>query len=215
MTSPAPDPRDESPSPAEQPDPAGQATPTAQPPATVQPSGPAAPQPPANPLGIFGDTEQPDYDEFYRDVYREPAPGQAQPAYPPQPQPGYPQAQPYAPQPQPGYPQAQPYAPQPGYGQQPNYPMPQQGQPGYPAYPQQPGYPVPSQPRDHGLALGLTAVGFLGVAGLQYFYIGKIGKGIAYLLTAGFFGIGTIVSLFTMGDEVARTNDERARGLRP
>ncbi|WP_228489066.1 TM2 domain-containing protein [Raineyella fluvialis] len=71
-----------------------------------------------------------------------------------------------------------------------------------------------SPPRDLGLAMLLTAVGFFGVAGLQYFYIGKIGKGVAYLLTAGWVGIGTIVSLFTIGDEVARTNDERRRGLR-
>lgn len=87
--------------------------------------------------------------------------------------------------------------------------------PGEPLSPWQTLYPAGmTPPRDYGLALGLTAVGFLGVAGLQYFYIGKIGKGVAYLLTAGWFGIGTLVSMFTIGDEVVRTNDERRRGLR-
>lgn len=57
-------------------------------------------------------------------------------------------------------------------------------------------------------------MGFAGVAGLQYFYIGKIAKGVAYLLTAGWLGIGTLVSLFTINDEVRRTNEERRHGLR-
>lgn len=108
------------------------------------------------------------------------------------------------------------------------YPQPaQQGYqlpPGAPVPPPYPGGPVSTwqtlypagttPPREYGLALRLTAVGFLGVAGLQYFYIGKIGKGVAFLLTAGWFGIGTLVSMFTIGDEVVRTNDERQRGLR-
>jgi len=37
---------------------------------------------------------------------------------------------------------------------------------------------------------------FLGEFGAHYFYVGKIGMGILYLLTAGLFGIGWIVDIF-------------------
>ncbi|SDC07801.1 hypothetical protein GA0111570_1198 [Raineyella antarctica] len=177
---------------------------------------------PQNPPDLYP-PQGPTYEQFYGDIYHEPAPpvpaapewaGQpgSQPqdlAYPPQQQAGYPYPQ------QQGY----PYPPQ-----QAGYPYPQPNQPDYPYPPQQRGYPYPTQqvgypvgttpPRDVGLGLLLTAVGLLGVAGLQYFYIGKIGKGVGYLLTAGWFGIGTIVSFFTISDEVLRTNEERRRGLR-
>ncbi|GAA2010917.1 TM2 domain-containing protein [Brevibacterium samyangense] len=64
--------------------------------------------------------------------------------------------------------------------------------------------------KDPGLALVLTILGFFFVAGLQYFYIGKIWKGIFFLLTLGFFYIGTVISLFTIRDETARVNVRRA-----
>lgn len=41
----------------------------------------------------------------------------------------------------------------------------------------------------------MTLAGFLGVAGIQRFVTGDTGMAIAYLLTAGFCGIGTIVDL--------------------
>lgn len=37
---------------------------------------------------------------------------------------------------------------------------------------------------------------FLGFFGVHQFYVGKIGKGILYLLTAGIFGIGWVVDIF-------------------
>lgn len=66
--------------------------------------------------------------------------------------------------------------------------------------------------KDEGLALVLTILGFFFVAGLQYFYLGKILKGILFLLTLGFFYIGTIISLFTIRGETRRVNARRALG---
>lgn len=40
---------------------------------------------------------------------------------------------------------------------------------------------------------------FLGYFGAHYFYVGKGGKGLLYLLTAGLFGIGWIVDIFRIG----------------
>ena len=47
-----------------------------------------------------------------------------------------------------------------------------------------------SQRRDSTNVLLLTLLGFVVLAGLQRFYVGQIGMGIAYLLTAGFCFIG-------------------------
>lgn len=37
---------------------------------------------------------------------------------------------------------------------------------------------------------------FFGMLGVHYFYVGKVGMGILYLLTAGLFGIGWLVDIF-------------------
>ncbi|SMY12449.1 hypothetical protein [Brevibacterium jeotgali] len=66
--------------------------------------------------------------------------------------------------------------------------------------------------KDEGLALVLTILGFFFVAGLQYFYIGKIFTGILFLLTLGFLYVGTIISLFTIRGETRRVNARRAYG---
>jgi len=37
---------------------------------------------------------------------------------------------------------------------------------------------------------------FFGYVGAHYFYVGKAGKGLLYLLTVGLFGIGWIIDIF-------------------
>lgn len=68
-------------------------------------------------------------------------------------------------------------------------------------------------PKDPGMALVLTLLGFVLLAGLQYFYIGKIGKGVLFLLTGGFLWVGTIISLFTIQGETKQINAQRAVGI--
>ena len=48
-------------------------------------------------------------------------------------------------------------------------------------------------PKSRWLALAICY--FLGVFGGHYFYVGKVGKGILYLFTAGLFGFGWIVDM--------------------
>lgn len=44
-------------------------------------------------------------------------------------------------------------------------------------------------------ALILCCLGFVGLGGLHYFYVGRYGKGILYLLTIGLCMVGTIIDL--------------------
>lgn len=53
----------------------------------------------------------------------------------------------------------------------------------------------PVSPKNQGIALVLAACGFVGLGGLHRFYSGKIGSGLLWFFTYGFFGIGTIVDL--------------------
>ena len=47
-----------------------------------------------------------------------------------------------------------------------------------------------------------------GIVGGHKFYLGKIGMGIVYILTMGLFGIGLLIDLFTIPEQVRRANEE-------
>ncbi len=55
---------------------------------------------------------------------------------------------------------------------------------------------------------------FLGVFGVHHFYMGKVGRGILWLLTGGLFLIGWLVDLFTIPAQVRTVNARRMVGMR-
>lgn len=56
-------------------------------------------------------------------------------------------------------------------------------------------YVTNTSDKKKGTAMLLCCLGFLGIGGIHYFYVGRIGKGILYLCTGGLFVIGTIMDL--------------------
>ena len=71
---------------------------------------------------------------------------------------------------------------------------------------------TPLEPKS--TAVGYVLLILVGVLGIHRFYIGKIGTGILYLLTAGLFGIGVIVDLFTLAGQIRVVNARRAVGIK-
>jgi TM2 domain-containing membrane protein YozV len=71
----------------------------------------------------------------------------------------------------------------------------------------------PLPPKDVGTAYLFWLVSFVFVCGLQHFYLGKIVRGVIWLLTVGLFGVGTLVDLFTLRGQVRDVNERRAAGI--
>ncbi len=71
-------------------------------------------------------------------------------------------------------------------------------------------YPRP----DKSLAVAYVLWFFFGYLGVHHFYLGKVGRGVGYLLTVAWFLIGWLVDLFTLPAQVRRINAERRVGLR-
>lgn len=68
-------------------------------------------------------------------------------------------------------------------------------------------------PKDPGLALVLALLGFVLLAGLQYFYLGKNLRGFVFLITFGSLGVGTFISLFTIRGGTLAINAQHAAGI--
>ena len=56
--------------------------------------------------------------------------------------------------------------------------------------------PGPTSSKSYAATL-LLAI-FLGFIGIHRVYVGKVGTGILYFLTAGWFGIGWLIDIFTI-----------------
>ncbi|HEY2842835.1 MAG TPA: protein kinase, partial [Bryobacteraceae bacterium] len=69
-----------------------------------------------------------------------------------------------------------------------------------------------TSPHARGVAFGLTWLWFCGAAGIQRFYVGKIGTGILWLVTGGLFGVGQLVDLILIS--TGRFTDVEGRVVR-
>ncbi|MEG2599667.1 MAG: NINE protein [Muribaculaceae bacterium] len=64
--------------------------------------------------------------------------------------------------------------------------------------------------KSKGTAYLLWLLSFFGWFGFHHFYLGKVGKGIIWIVTFGVLGFGSLIDLFTLGGDVDRynTNEE-------
>lgn len=64
--------------------------------------------------------------------------------------------------------------------------------------------------KDETSVLLTTLLAFVGIAGVNRFYLGQVGMGLAYLFTAGFCLIGTIVDIFNYRSLTTAFNEKQA-----
>ncbi len=67
--------------------------------------------------------------------------------------------------------------------------------------------------KDPQMILLLTLVGFLGIAGIQRFFVDQIGMGILYVLTGGLCLIGTIIDLINYKKLAFEYNQQQAQQI--
>jgi TM2 domain-containing membrane protein YozV len=68
---------------------------------------------------------------------------------------------------------------------------------------------VAPEPFNAGTAYLLLCLSFIGICGIQHFYLGKYFRGTFWLLTFGVLGIGTLIDLFTLNSQTAAANYRR------
>ena len=68
-------------------------------------------------------------------------------------------------------------------------------------------------PKETGIAYAMMLFTLIGVCGIQHFYMGKIGRGVLWLLTGGLLGVGIVIDLFTLPSQVKTINARRAAGI--
>ena len=56
-----------------------------------------------------------------------------------------------------------------------------------------------------GVAYGLMLFTFIGICGVQHFYMGKIWRGLLWFFTFGLLGIGLVIDLFTLPSQVRKS----------
>jgi restriction system protein len=55
-----------------------------------------------------------------------------------------------------------------------------------------PHYNTPTSDKSRFTALKLCLLGFLGISGLHYFYVGRLRRGFLFFFTLGLFHLGTL-----------------------
>lgn len=68
-------------------------------------------------------------------------------------------------------------------------------------------------PKSTGFAYLLMLFSLIGLAGIQHFYLGKLGRGILWLLTFGLLGFGLVLDVFTLPQQTKNVNARRAVGI--
>ena len=63
--------------------------------------------------------------------------------------------------------------------------------------------------KSKGTAYLLWLISGFGWLGFHHFYLGKVGKGIIWIVTGGVFGFGSLIDLFTIGGAVDNYNTKQ------